>query len=142
MKLALACITDKIIEQYIIRTLSSDGWVYLEIRKGMPGLEQAGSIANNRLKARLSQFGFAPVPRTLALWKHDNKPIFSPSSLTTLASSTSEKITMTNSSKPSRNSTPYPLTGLVPSSTDSPSTGNMLHTPVTSPCQSIYKKTC
>ena len=31
MKLALACILDKIIEQYSLRTLSSDGWVYLEI---------------------------------------------------------------------------------------------------------------
>ena len=31
MKLALACIPDKIIEQYSLRTLSSDGWVYLEI---------------------------------------------------------------------------------------------------------------
>ena len=37
MKLALACIPDEIIEQYSLCTLSSDGWVYLEIRKGMPG---------------------------------------------------------------------------------------------------------
>ena len=29
MKLALACISDKIIERYSLRTLSSDGWVYL-----------------------------------------------------------------------------------------------------------------
>ena len=42
----------------------------------MPGLKQAGRIANNRLKAHLAKFGFAPVPRTLALWKHDTKPIF------------------------------------------------------------------
>ena len=27
MKLALACIPDKIIDQYNLRTLSSDGWV-------------------------------------------------------------------------------------------------------------------
>ena len=31
MKLALACIPDEIIEQYILRTLSSNSWVYLEI---------------------------------------------------------------------------------------------------------------
>ena len=47
MKLALACILDKIIEQYILRNLSSDGWVYLDIQKGMPGLKQAGRITNN-----------------------------------------------------------------------------------------------
>ena len=80
MKLSLACIPDEIIEQYNLRTLSSDGWVYLNIRKGMPGLKQAGRIANNRLKAHLSNFGFTPVPRTLVMWKHDTKPIFSPSS--------------------------------------------------------------
>ena len=28
MKLALACIPDKIIDQYVLRTLSSDVWVY------------------------------------------------------------------------------------------------------------------
>ena len=33
MKLTLACIPDGIIDQYSLRTLSSDSWVYLEIRK-------------------------------------------------------------------------------------------------------------
>ena len=47
MKLSLACILDKLIDQYSLRMLSSDGWVYLEIRKGMPGLKQAGRIAND-----------------------------------------------------------------------------------------------
>ena len=75
MKLALACIPDKIIDQYSLHTLSSDGWVYLEIRKGMRGLKQAGHIANDRLKAHLANFGFAPMPRTPALWKHATNPI-------------------------------------------------------------------
>ena len=44
----------------------------------MPGLKQSGRIANDRLKAHLAKFGFDPVPRTLVLWKHDTKPIFSP----------------------------------------------------------------
>ena len=30
MKLSLACIPDKIIEQYSLHTLSSEGWVYLD----------------------------------------------------------------------------------------------------------------
>ena len=47
MKLALACIPDKSIEQYILRTFSSNIWVYLEIRKGMPGIKQSGRSANN-----------------------------------------------------------------------------------------------
>ena len=75
MKLALAYIPDEIIDQHSLRTLSYNGWVYMEIRKGMPGLKQSGHIANNRLKYHLAHFGFAPVPRTPALWKHATKPI-------------------------------------------------------------------
>ena len=47
MKLALACIPEEIINQYSLRTLSSDSWVYLEIRKGMTGLKQSGCITND-----------------------------------------------------------------------------------------------
>ena len=74
-KLALACIPNEIVDQYNLRSLSSDGWVYLEIRKCMPGLKQAGRIANDQLKAHLAHVGSAPVPRTPALWKHTAKPI-------------------------------------------------------------------
>ena len=42
----------------------------------MPVLKQDGRIANNRLKAHLATFGFAPVLRTPTLWKHNTKPIF------------------------------------------------------------------
>ena len=42
----------------------------MEIRKVISGLKQAGRIANERLKLYLSQFGYAPVPHTPALWKH------------------------------------------------------------------------
>ena len=75
MKLSLACILEEIINQYSLRTLSSDGWVYLDIRKGMPGVKQASRITNVQLTAHLAHFGFAPVPRTPALWKHNTKPI-------------------------------------------------------------------
>ena len=56
MKLALAFIPDKIIDQYSLRTLSSDSWVYLDILKRMHGLKQAGRIANDRLKAHFAHF--------------------------------------------------------------------------------------
>ena len=78
MKLALVCIRGEIIDQYSLRTLSSDSWVYLDIQKGMLGLKQAGRIVNDRLKAHLAHFGFAPVPITPALWKQATKPIIVP----------------------------------------------------------------
>ena len=67
MKLSLACILDEIIDQYSLRTVSSNSWVYLDIREGMPGLKQASRIANDRLKAHLAHLGFAPVTRNPVL---------------------------------------------------------------------------
>ena len=41
----------------------------------MPGLKQAGRIANDRLKSHLAHFGITPFPRTPAIWKHATKLI-------------------------------------------------------------------
>ena len=49
--------------------------VYVEIRKGMPGLKQAGKIAHDRLRTHLKKYGYNPVPRTPALWKHESRKI-------------------------------------------------------------------
>ena len=38
MKLKLDIIPEEIVLQYKLREVASDGWVYLEIRKGMYGL--------------------------------------------------------------------------------------------------------
>ena len=55
MKLALDLLPDEIIEQYDLRSLvCPNGWIYMEIRKGMPGLKQAVRIANDRLKIHLT----------------------------------------------------------------------------------------
>ena len=76
MKLALDFFPDEIIEQYDLRILvCTNDWIYMEIRKGMPGLKQAGRIANDRLKTHLAQFGYAPIPHTPDLWKHATRDI-------------------------------------------------------------------
>jgi hypothetical protein len=74
MKLPLALIPDEIITQYDLNSIASNGYVYLEIRKGMPGLKQAGRIANERLTKHLAKFGYSPVARTPSLWKHATLP--------------------------------------------------------------------
>ena len=68
--MSLRDIPDEITDQYNLRALAHDGWVYMQIEKGMPGLKQAGKIANDRLKTHLKKYGYAPVPRTPALWAH------------------------------------------------------------------------
>ena len=60
MKISLAILPEEITAQYNLLQLSSNGWVYLEIRKVMPGLKQAGRIANDRLKIHLAKFGYSP----------------------------------------------------------------------------------
>ena len=47
----------------------------MQIRKGMPGLKQAGKLANDRLQAHLLKYGYSPVPRTASLWKHNRSNV-------------------------------------------------------------------
>ena len=55
MKLALDLFPDEIIEQYDLHILvCPNGWIYMEICKGMPGPKQAGCITNDRLKIYLA----------------------------------------------------------------------------------------
>ena len=47
----------------------------MEIRKGMPGLNQSGRIANERLNKHLQKHGYSPCPHTTALWRHNTLTI-------------------------------------------------------------------
>jgi hypothetical protein len=47
----------------------------MEIRKGMPGLKQAGKIDNEHISKYLAQYGYAPAKRTPTLWTHHTRPI-------------------------------------------------------------------
>jgi hypothetical protein len=49
MQLALDTLPEEIILQYNLRDIAHNGYVYLEIRKGMYGLPQAGILANQLL---------------------------------------------------------------------------------------------
>ena len=42
----LKIIPQEIIDQYQLQDLEKDGWVYMKIVKGMPGLKQAARLAN------------------------------------------------------------------------------------------------
>ena len=67
----------EIISQYQLHSLALDGWIFMQIQKGIPGLKQAGRIANYRLRIHLAKFGYTPVARTPVLWKHATKQFFS-----------------------------------------------------------------
>ena len=76
IKIHLSKIPNEIIEKYDLETKADkDGWVYIEIQKGMYGLKQSGRIANDQLQAKLAKHGYYPTKTTPGLWKHTTQPI-------------------------------------------------------------------
>ena len=66
-------IPDEIIQQCKLESVN--GKVYFEIRKGMPGLKQAGVIAHDRLAKHLSKHGCKQCRFTPSLWRHEHLPV-------------------------------------------------------------------
>ena len=75
MHIAFASLPPEIVEQYGLARLQHNGWVYMEIRNGIPGLNQAGRISNNQLIKHLAQFGLSPAQHTPSLWRHETREI-------------------------------------------------------------------
>ena len=75
MKMQLKMIPQEFIHQYNLQGLQENGWVYMKILKGMPGLKQAVRLANERLVHHLAPYGYAPVQHTPSLWKHESNGI-------------------------------------------------------------------
>jgi hypothetical protein len=75
MCMLLSRFLEEIVNKYNLKALALDGWVYIEIRKGMYGLKQTGLLANQLLQKRLSPFGYYPAHHTSGLWVHKTRPI-------------------------------------------------------------------
>jgi hypothetical protein len=60
--LHLSIIPDEIIAKYNLQAISVSGWVYLEIRKGMYGLKQAGILAKPTFAAKIGPLWLIPSP--------------------------------------------------------------------------------
>ena len=76
MKIKYDEIPQEVITEYNLdKIVGPDGYIYLEIRKGMPGLKQAGKIANDRLTTHLAKYGYHPCKHTPALWRHVTRKV-------------------------------------------------------------------
>ena len=64
MKMSLALFPDHIVKKYNLGEKSKNGFVYVELRKAIYGLPQAGSLTNKLLKKRLEPHGYLEVPHT------------------------------------------------------------------------------
>jgi hypothetical protein len=58
MRLPMAILPQEIVEAYNLNDIAHNGNTYVEIRRGMSGLPQAGVIANQLLTKRLQPHGY------------------------------------------------------------------------------------
>jgi hypothetical protein len=64
-----------IIDEYKLTPehFDSNGYVYMEIRKGVYGLKEAAILAYEQLRDHLALSGYLPVPYTPGLWRHNTR---------------------------------------------------------------------
>jgi hypothetical protein len=75
MRMSLSRFLDEIVDKYNLKALAIDGWVHIEIRKGMYGLKQAGLLTSQILQNQLAPFGYYPARHTPGMWLHKTRPI-------------------------------------------------------------------
>jgi hypothetical protein len=76
MRMPLDLFPDNIVDHCNLRRKAKNGFVYMEIRKGMYGLPQAGILANKLLKKPLRHHGYFEQPHMPGLWKHVSCPVW------------------------------------------------------------------
>jgi hypothetical protein len=64
MRIPLTAIPDCIMEEYQLEPLVHNGFIVVELRKGIYGLPHAGIHANIQLKEHLAQHDYHPVTHT------------------------------------------------------------------------------
>jgi hypothetical protein len=75
MKMLLSRSPEEIVDKYNLSALAINGWVHIEIRKGMYRLKQSEFCANQLLHTRLAPFGYYPARHTPGLWLHKIRTI-------------------------------------------------------------------
>jgi hypothetical protein len=75
MRIPVKWIPKVIMDQYNLYPLVHNGYVMVEINKGMYGLPQAGILANKRLVKHLATHGYVKAPRTPGLFRHITRPV-------------------------------------------------------------------
>ena len=77
IRMHISIFPQHIIDHYNLNNIATkDGFVYMEIRKGMYGLPQAGKLAHDKLKKLLISRDYHPAPHTPGLWTHKRKDIY------------------------------------------------------------------
>ena len=69
MRIHKKIIPQELLDEYDIIFDDRD-FTYVEIRRGMYGLKEAGVIAFDQLFLKLKHFSYEPMPQTPGLWRH------------------------------------------------------------------------
>ena len=76
IRIKLEDIPEEVIVEYGLREIATpDGYVYVEVRKGMYGLPQAGLLAQELLEKRLGEHGYTQSKIIPGLWKHETSNV-------------------------------------------------------------------
>ena len=76
LRLKLSNLPDDVIEEYNLKEkTTNDGFVYVEVRKGMCGLLQTGLLEHILLEERLKKHGYEQSKITPGFWNHKGRPI-------------------------------------------------------------------
>jgi hypothetical protein len=76
VRIHLKVFSPEVIQQYKLESLADEkGFVMCEIRKGIYGLPQAGILAKQLLKERLTLGGYHEAPNTTGLFTHEHNGI-------------------------------------------------------------------
>jgi hypothetical protein len=75
MKIPYALFPRWIIKQYGLEEHVQNGYIFLEMRRAVWGLPQAGILANKKLKQKLAPFGYHECKNTPGLWHHETRSI-------------------------------------------------------------------
>lgn len=75
MRMKLSNFPQDLIDEYKLLDIERNGCVYVEIRKGMYGLPEAGILAQQLLEERLKKKGYTQSEYTPGFWTHEWRPI-------------------------------------------------------------------
>ena len=76
MRLKLSDLPEEFVKQYGLEyKVTTDGYVYVKIRRGMYGLPQSGLLAQQLLEKRLNKEGYQQSTLTPGFWTHKWRPI-------------------------------------------------------------------
>ena len=75
LRIPISAIPEEIIELYNLKELEHNGYLYVEISKGMYGLPQAGRVANDALIPRLKAEGYTQSKYVPGFFTHANNTV-------------------------------------------------------------------